>query len=51
MDSGQHAKASPPRAVAKPPQGLNAAALDKKLQLRKRARDDDARNLPRHDAG
>ena len=51
MDGGQHAKASPPRAVAAPPQGLNAAALDKKLQLRKRARDDAARNLPRHDAG
>jgi hypothetical protein len=34
----------------KPPQGLNASALDKKLGNRKRARDDAARNLPRHDA-
>lgn len=50
MDGGQQAKASPPRPAVKLPQGLSAAALEKKLQLRKRAREDAARNLPRHDA-
>ncbi len=49
MDGGQ-AKPPTPRPVAKPPQGLSPAALDKRLQIRKRARDDAARNLPRHDA-
>ncbi|MGD9980022.1 MAG: hypothetical protein AB7H66_11645 [Hyphomonadaceae bacterium] len=48
MDGGQANSA--PRAAAKPPQGWNAGALDKKLNLRKRARDDAARNLPRQDA-
>lgn len=48
MDGAQ-GKASPQRATAKPPQGLSAAALEKRLSLRKRARDDAARNLPRHD--
>lgn len=49
MDGGQ-GKPNAERAAAKPPQGMNASALDKKLGLRKRARDDAARNLPRHDA-
>ncbi|MBC7768278.1 MAG: hypothetical protein H7124_05785 [Phycisphaerales bacterium] len=49
MDGGQ-AKASPQRAGAKPPQGLSAAALEKRLSLKRRAREDAARNLPRHDA-
>jgi hypothetical protein len=48
MDGGQANGA--PRAAAKPPQGWSASALDKKLNLRKRARDDAARNLPRQDA-
>ncbi|MEZ5959143.1 MAG: hypothetical protein R3C30_01780 [Hyphomonadaceae bacterium] len=49
MDGGQ-TKPNAERTVAKPPQGLSASALDKKLGLRKRARDDAARNLPRQDA-
>jgi hypothetical protein len=49
MDGGQ-TKPNAERAAAKPPQGLSASALDKKLGLRKRAREDAARNLPRHDA-
>lgn len=49
MDGGQ-AKASTPRPAAKPPQGLSTSALDKKLSLRKRARADAERNLPRHDS-
>jgi len=49
MDGGQ-AKAPDARPAAKPPQGWNAAALDRKLGLKKRARDDAARNLPRHDS-
>lgn len=51
MDSGE-AKApnATQRAAARLPPGLSAAALEKKLQLRKRARDDAARNLPRQDA-
>ena len=48
MDGAQ-AKPAPARAAAKPPQGLSAVALDKRLGLRKRARDDATRNLPRHD--
>ncbi len=51
MDGGQ--SKSPHRAsqpVAKAPQGLSASALDKKLSLRRRAREDAARNLPRHDS-
>jgi hypothetical protein len=48
MDGGQATGAT--RAAAKPPQGWSASALDKKLNLRKRARDDAARNLPRQDA-
>jgi hypothetical protein len=49
MDGGQ-AKAPNARPAAKPPQGLSASALDKRLGLKKRAREDAARNLPRHDA-
>lgn len=49
MDGGQ-ARAAPPRPAAKPPQGLTAAGLEKRLSLRKRARADAAANLPRHDA-
>jgi len=49
MDGGQ-TKPNAERAAVKPPQGLSASALDKKLGLRKRAREDAARNLPRHDA-
>ena len=48
MDGGQTPNGAA-RPVAKPPQGLSAAALDKKLGLRRRAREDAARNLPRHD--
>ncbi len=48
MDGGQ-AKAANVRPAAKPPQGLSASALDKRLGLRKRAREDAARNLPRPD--
>ena len=50
MDGGQAKPSNAPRAAAKLPQGLTAAALDKKLGLRRRAREDAARNLPRHDA-
>jgi hypothetical protein len=49
MDGGQ-AKTGADRAAAKPPQGWSASALDRKLGLRKRAREDAARNAPRHDA-
>lgn len=35
------------RSGVKPPQGFSATALEKRLGLRKRARDDAARNLPR----
>jgi hypothetical protein len=51
MDGGQ-AKApnGAHRTAAKPPQGLTPAALDKRLGLRRRAREDAQRNLPRHDA-
>jgi len=49
MDGGQ-AKPNAERAAAKPPQALSAHALDKKLGLRKRAREDAARNLPRQDS-
>jgi hypothetical protein len=49
MDGGQ-AKPNTERAAAQPPQGLSASALDKKIGIRKRARDDAARNLPRQDA-
>jgi hypothetical protein len=49
MDGGQ-AKAANARPAAKPPQGLSANALDKRLGLRKRAREDAARNVPKQDA-
>ena len=45
MDGGQ-ARAN----AAKSPQGFSATALEKRLHLRKRARDDAAHNAPRHDA-
>jgi hypothetical protein len=48
MDGGQSPNGAA-RPVAKPPQGMSAAALDKKLGLKRRAREDAARNLPRHD--
>lgn len=48
MDGGQ--TKSGERAAAKAAHGLSAAALDKKLGIRKRAREDAARNLPRQDA-
>jgi hypothetical protein len=46
MDGGQ-AKAPNARPAAKPLQGWSAAALDRRLGLKKRARADAARNLPR----
>lgn len=49
MDGGQ-TQAPGFRATAKPPPGLSTSALDKRLGLRKRAREDAARNLPRQDA-
>ena len=49
MDGGQ-SQAPSVRASVKPPPSLSASALDKKLGLRKRAREDAARNLPRQDA-
>ena len=49
MDGGQ-TKPNAERAAAKPPPGLSTSALDKKLGLRRRAREDAARNLPRYDA-
>ena len=50
MDGGQ-TKPNAERLAAKPPQGLSASALDKKIGIKKRAREDAARNLPRHDTG
>jgi hypothetical protein len=47
MDGG-HAKAPQLRAAGQ--QVASAGALEKRLQLRRRARDDAALNLPRHDA-
>lgn len=49
MDGGQ-TRPNAERAAAKPPPGLSASVLDKKIGIRKRARDDAARNLPPHDA-
>lgn len=49
MDGGQ-TKPNAERLAAKPPQGLSASALDKKIGIKKRAREDAARNLPRHDS-
>jgi hypothetical protein len=48
MDGGQTPIGS--ERAAKPPQGFNAAALDKRLRLKRRAREDAALNLPRLDA-
>lgn len=51
MDGGQiKAPNALHRAAARPPHGLTPAALDKRLGLRRRAREDAARNIPRHDA-
>ena len=47
---GVGAKAADVRPAAKPSQGLSASALDKRLGLKKRAREDAARNLPHQDA-
>ncbi|MBX3430972.1 MAG: hypothetical protein KF779_15415 [Hyphomonadaceae bacterium] len=49
MDGGQ-TKPNAERPAVKLPQGLSASALDRKLNIRKRAREDAGRNLPRHDA-
>ncbi|ANP46531.1 hypothetical protein [Candidatus Viadribacter manganicus] len=49
MDGGQ-TKPNAERAAVKPPQGMSASALDKKIGIKQHARDDAARNLPRHDA-
>lgn len=48
MDGGSARTAKAPPAV-KPPQGMSVGALDKRLHIKKRARDDAARNLPRQD--
>ena len=50
MDGGLTQTPNVRAAAAKTPPGLSASALDKKLGLRKRAREDAARNLPRQDA-
>lgn len=51
MDGGQAKPLSgTARPAAKPPQGLSAAALERRLNLKKRAREDAAANQPRHDA-
>lgn len=44
------ANANAGRARLKPPAGMSVSALDKRLGLRRRAREDAARNLPRQDA-
>ena len=49
MDGGE-TRAPKPRTMAKPPHGLNTVGLEKRLNLRRRARADAALNLPRHDA-
>ncbi len=48
MDGGSARTAKAPPAV-KPPPGMSVGALDKRLQIKKRAREDAARNLPRQD--
>jgi hypothetical protein len=50
MDGGQGRASNPTRAAVKPPASLSASALDKKLSIRRRAREDAARNQPRQDA-
>lgn len=49
MDGGQ-TRPNAERTAAKLPQSMSASALDKKLGIRKRAREDAGSNLPRHDA-
>ena len=48
MDGGGQARAN--ERAAKPPQGFSTSALEKRLHLRKRAREDAAHNAPRHDS-
>jgi hypothetical protein len=48
MDGGSARTAKAPPAV-KPPPGMSVGALDKRLQIKKRAREEAARNLPRQD--
>lgn len=50
MDGGQASAPPQYRAGVKPPPGFSAPALEKRLNLRRRAREDAARNLPRPDA-
>lgn len=50
MDGGQAKTPDGARPAAIPPQGLSAAALDRRLNLKRRAREDAVRNLPRQDA-
>lgn len=51
MDGGQaRGSNGTPRGAVKPPPGFSASALDKKLGLRRRAREDAARELPKNDA-
>lgn len=51
MDGGQAKPVNGgQRAAAKPPQGLSASALERRLGLKRRAREDAASNQPRHDA-
>jgi hypothetical protein len=48
MDGGSARTTKAPPAV-KPPQGMSVSALDKRLSIKKRARDDAGRNLPRQE--
>ncbi|MEZ5995522.1 MAG: hypothetical protein R3C25_07180 [Hyphomonadaceae bacterium] len=50
MDSGQSKPSGAGRAAAKLPESLTVPAFDKRLNLRKRAREDASKNLPRSDA-
>lgn len=50
MDGGQGNSSTSQRPAVKPPANLSAQALDKKLNIRRRAREDAARNMPRQDA-
>jgi len=47
---GADARPADRRPTAKPPPGMSAAALERRLGLKRRAREDAARNLPRPDA-
>lgn len=51
MDGGQtQVSNGVQRGAVKPPPGFSASALDKRLNLRRRAREDAARELPKNDA-